>query len=176
MALTKATKEAIVAQYQEAFAGTKHAFVLGYKGIKVSEVDELRRRVREQGGSYSVIKNRLALLALDGTELEVLKEHLCGPTAIASATDDPVALAKALTEFAKDVPVLEFKAGIVDGQPVAGEEIQAIAALPSRQELMAKLLFILQSPITSLVRDLAAIQRGLVIALDQIRQQKEAAG
>ena len=174
MALSRAAKEALIEQYQEGLSGNPHAFLVGFKGIKVSEVDELRRKVGEQGGSYSVVKNRLALLAIQGTAYEGLGEHFEGPTALALSVDDPVGLAKTLTEFAKDVPVLEFKAGLVDGQQVGGEEIKAIAALPTREELIAKLLFLLQSPITRLVRGLAAIPREFVVVLDQISKKREA--
>lgn len=173
MPLTRTKKEELVDLYQRGMATAEHAFVLGYKGIKVNQVNELRSKVRDAGARYVVVKNRLALRAIDGRPLEDLKEQFAGPTAVAYSNDDPVALAKALTEFAKDVPVMEFRGGLLNGQEVGAEDIQEIANLPGREELIAKLLFLLKSPITSFVRTLAAIPRDFVVVLDQIAQKKE---
>ena len=117
----------------------------------------------------------LALRAIDGKGLAELKDQFTGPTAVAYTTDDAVGLAKALTDFKKTVPFFEFKGGVVDGQPVAAEEVEQIASMPSREELLAKLLFLLQSPVTRLVRTLAAIPRDFVVVLDQIARQKDEA-
>jgi len=175
MALTRASKEQLVSEYGGGLASAPHAFVLGFQGIKVGQADDLRRRIRESGGSYEVVKNRLALIAVKGQALESLSEHFNGPTAVAFCNDDPVALAKALTDFAKDVPVLQFKGGLLDGQAVAGEEIRAIAALPSREELLAKLLYLMKSPISRFVQGLGAIPQQFVSVLSQISSQKESA-
>ena len=173
MALTRISKEQIVSEYGGGLASAPHAFILGFQGIKVGQADDLRRRVRDSGGCYEVVKNRLALIAVRGKALEGLSEHFSGPTAVAFSNDDPVALAKALADFAKDVPVLEFKAGLLDGQSVPGDQIKAIASLPSREELIAKLLFLMQSPISRLVRGLGAIPQQFVSVLHQIGGQKE---
>ncbi len=173
MALTKAKKTELVEQLGTTLAGSPHAIVVGFQGIKVAEVDDLRRRIRAQGGHYAVVKNRLALRALKGTAYEPLGIHFHGPTAVAWSPADPVGLAKTLTDFAKDFPVLEFKGGVVDGQAVAGEEVRAIASLPSREALISKLLFLMQSPISRLVRGLGAIPQQFVSVLDQVRQQKQ---
>lgn len=175
MALTRASKERLVSEYGGGLASAPHAFVLGFQGIKVGQADDLRRRIRESGGSYEVVKNRLARIAVKGQALESLSEHFNGPTAVAFCNDDPVALAKALTDFAKDVPVLQFKGGLLDGQAVAGDEIKAIAALPSREELLAKLLYLMKSPISRFVQGLGAIPQQFVSVLSQISGQKESA-
>ena len=172
MPLTRTDKEQLLSEYEGGLASTPHAFVLGYQGIKVPQVTALREKVRQSGGEYVVVKNTLALRAIDGEALAQLKEHFVGPTAIAFGKD-PVALAKALTEFAKDVPVLQFKAGLVEGRTVAADQIKDIASLPSREELIAKLLFLMQSPVTRFARVLAAVPQSLVIVLDQIRTKKE---
>lgn len=163
----------MVQAYEGGLASATHAIFVEFRGIKVGEVDDLRRRIREQGAHYSVVKNRLALRAIKGTALEELKELFQGPTAVAYTDDDPAGLAKTLTEFAKGVPVLEFKGGLVDGRVVAGEEIKALASLPSRDELIAKLVFLMQSPIARFVRGLGVIPQQFVSVLDQVRQQKE---
>lgn len=172
MPLTRQEKEQLVSDYEQGLAAAPHAFLLGYKGISVPQVTALREKVRQSGGEYVVVKNTLALRAIDGEALAQLKEHFVGPTAVAFGKD-PVALAKTLTDFAKDVPVLQFKAGLVEGRAIAGDQIKDIAALPSREELIAKLLFLLQSPITGLARVLAAVPQSFVMVLDQVRQKKE---
>ncbi len=172
MAQTRAEKEEMIERYQGALASSSHAFVVGFEGLTVAQATDLRARIRERGGAYEVVKNRLLLRAVEGERLGDLKDQFRGPTAVATIDDDPVALAKTLTEFRKDVPAIHFKGALLDGRAVAAEEVEAIASLPSRDELIAKLLFLLQSPITRLARGLAAIPRQLVVALDQIARAK----
>ena len=173
MPLSRATKKEILSGYDEAMASAEHAFVIGFKGITVNQVTELRSRVRKSGGQYVVIKNTLARLAVAGKPLEQVREHFVGPTAVVYSKSDPVSLAKVLTEFAKDAPVIEFKAGLVEGQAIAANQVKEIASLPSRNELIAKLLFLLQSPITRFVRVLAASgPQRLAIVLDQVAKKK----
>jgi large subunit ribosomal protein L10 len=175
MPLTRENKTELLEEYEQGLAASPHAFLLGYQGIKVPQVTALREKIRQSGGEYVVVKNTIALRAIDGNAMGQLKEHFTGPTAVAYGSD-PVALAKALTEFAKDAPVLQFKAGLVEGRAVAAEQIKDIASLPSREELIAKLLFLIQSPITRFARVLAALPTSLVIVLDQVRQKKEGPG
>lgn len=177
MPLTAEQKQVLVERYREGLATAPHVFVMGFRGVSVPQATELRDRVREVGGSYAVVKNRLALRAIeDDSALSGLKEQFRGPTAVAWSTDDPVAVAKALTEFVKETPVLEFKGGLLDGAPIAGEQVEAIATLPSREELLTKLVFLLQSPVTRFVRTLGALPRGLVTVLDQIAKTKGETG
>ena len=173
MPLTRTDKEQLVADYSNGLAAAPHAFLLGFKGITVPQVTALRNRVRESGGHYEVVKNTLALRAIDGKALEALKEHFTGPTAVVYCQSDPVALAKALTDFAKDVPAIQFKGGLVESRQVPADQIKEIASLPSREELIAKLLFLMQSPVTRFVRVLAAVPQQFVSVLDQVRKQKE---
>lgn len=173
MPLSRADKEEMLSQYGNGLATAPHAFLLGYQGISVPQVTELRNRVRQNGGEYVVVKNTLALRAIDGEALGALKEHFVGPTAVVWSAKDPVAIAKALTDFAKDVPVLQFKAGLVEGRPVPADQIKDIAQLPSREELIAKLLFLMQSPVTRFARVLAAVPQQFVAVLDQVRIKKE---
>lgn len=172
MPLSRQQKEDLLASYQEGLAVAPNVFLMGFQGISVPQVTELRSRVRSGGGQYIVVKNTLALRAIKGKPLAGLAEHFQGATA-AAWSDDPVALAKTLTDFAKEVPVIEFKAGLVDGQAVGGDDVKAIALLPSRDELIAKLLFLLQSPIARFVRTLGALPQQLVMVVDQIRQKRE---
>jgi len=173
MALTRTKKKELLDDYQEGLAAAPHAFLLGFKGMTVPQVTELRNRIRETGGSYQVVKNTLALRAIDGKGLAALSEQFVGPTAVAYTGTDVVSLAKALADFRKEVPAFEFKGGLVDGQPVGAEQVEDIAKMPSREELLAKLLFLLQSPITRLARGLAAIPRQFVVVLDQVAKGRE---
>lgn len=173
MALDKETKERLIADYSRGFAVSPNAFVLGFSGLSVPQADELRARVRERGGRYQVVKNRLALIALKDTGMEALAEHFQGPTAVAYSDDDVVGLAKILTDFAKEAEVLEFRGGLLDGSPIEAGQIKAIAELPSREELIAKLLFLLHSPIARMVRGLGGLTQQLVSVVEQIRRQKE---
>jgi len=173
MPLTRAEKEELTQEYATTLAAAPNAFLLDYKGISVPQVTELRNRVRASGGEYRVVKNTLALRAIDSRALAALKEHFVGPTAVVWCDRDPVALAKALTDFAREVPVVHLKAGLVERRPIPAEQIKEIAQLPSREALIAKLLFLLQSPVTRLARVLAAVPQSFVAVLDQIRSQRE---
>lgn len=175
MPLTRQQKEELVADYKVGLAAAANVFLINYRGVTVNQDTELRRRVREVGGTYGVVANRLVLRAIDGRPLQELKSHFRGPTAVAYCTEDPVQLAKTVIEFAKDVPVLELKGGLLEGRPVAAEEVQEIARLPSREQLVAKLVFLLQSPVSRFVRTLAAMPRQLVVVLEQIRRRQESA-
>ena len=173
MPLTRQQKIDLVESYSAGLAKAPHAFLVDYKGVTVTEVSELRRKIGEVGGQYEVVKNRLLLRAIGGEALEELKEDFQGPTAVAYCVEDPVGLAKAVTDFAKDVPAIELKGGILEGRPVAAAEVKEIAQMPSREELLTKLVFLLQSPISSFVKTLAALPRQFVVVLEQVRQQKE---
>jgi large subunit ribosomal protein L10 len=173
MAVSRAKKISLREGYEQALAEAPHVFLVGFRGISVGQVTELRRRIREKGGHYLVVKNNVALRAVEGKKLGQLGEHFSGPTAAAFSLGDPVALAKVLTEFAKETPVLEFKAGLVEGRPIAANQVGEIAAMPSREELLAKLFYLMKSPITRFVRVLdAAGPRRLATVVDQIAKSK----
>jgi len=168
-------KAEAISEFTEGIGSATNAFVLDFKGITVPQVTELRKQVRESGSEYVVIKNTLALIAVKDTPLTKLSGHFTGMTAVAYNTTDAVALAKVLTKFAKDVPAVQFKGAMLAGQVVAATEVQNIANLPSREELVSKLLYLLQSPIRGLATVLAANIRNLAVVIDQVRQQKETA-
>lgn len=175
MPLTRQQKSDLIDSYKAGLAAAPHAFLVDYKGVSVPDVTELRQKVREAGGQYVVVKNTLALLAIKDAPMDQLRDLFEGPVAVAFSEDDAVGLAKALDESAKDMPAIEVRGGLVNGQIVGAEQLKEIASLPNREELIAKLLFLLQSPVTRLARVLAAVPRELVVVLDQIRQQKEQA-
>ena len=168
-------KAEAISAFSEGIGSATNAFVLDFKGITVPQVTELRKQVRETGSEYVVIKNTLALIAVKDSPLQKITNTFSGMTAIAYNRTDAVALAKVLTKFAKDVPTVQFKGALLGGQIVAASEIQNIANLPSREELVSKLLFMLQSPIRGLATVLAANIRNLAVVIDQIAKQKETA-
>jgi large subunit ribosomal protein L10 len=172
---TRAQKSQQITELNEEIGKASNAFLIEFKGITVPQVTELRKQVRETGSGYVVVKNTLALIALKDSPLRKLEKEFTGMTAVAYNAKDAVALAKALTRFAKDVPTVQFKGAMLDGQIVPAAEIQNIANLPSREELVSKLLFLMQSPIRGLVTVLQANIRNLAVVLDQIAKQKETA-
>jgi len=165
-------KSQMISELTEGIGKATSAFVIDFKGITVPQVTELRKQVRDTNSKYIVVKNTLALIALKDSPILGMKDKFVGPTAIAYG-DDAVMLAKALTKFAKDVPSVTFKGALLNGQVVEATQIQAIATLPSREELVSKLLFLLQSPMRNLALVLNANIRNIAVVLNQVAKQKE---
>jgi len=170
--MNREDKAAAISELGEGIGKATNAFVISFKGITVPQVTELRRQVRDTSSTYVVVKNTLALIAVKDSPLTALKDQFSGPTAVAYNRTDAVALAKALTKFAKDVPTISFKGAMLNGQIVPADQIQAIANLPSRSELIAKLLFVMQSPIRGLATVLQANIRNLAVVIGQIAEQR----
>lgn len=153
--------------------GAKAAIVAEYRGLTVSQMTDLRARVRGAQAGLRVVKNRLALLAAKAAKVEGLDQHLVGPTALATATADPVLLAKALVEFAKEHELLKIKGGVVEGKSVSLAQLLALAHLPSRDVLLSQLLSVMNGPARNLASVLAAVPRAVVTVIKAIGDKKE---
>ncbi len=142
-------------------------FVTGFEKLKVSQDFELRKIVRGAGGSYKVVKNNIAAKAAEGTPAEEVLKDLKGMCSIAYTASDPVALAKALTTYAKANPVFTFRAGLVEGRVIDVKSINDLANMPSREEILSKLLFLINAPAQRLVTAMNAVGRNLAVVVDQ---------
>lgn len=170
-----AKKEAKIAELQKKLSGASNLFLTDYTGLTVEQITRLRGELRKDGSSYAVVKNTLFSIA--ATDLaKQLEEFLAGPTAVVFAGEDPVAPAKALKQFSDEVKTIGIKAAYIEGRIVDAKQVMVLAALPSKLELVARLVGSLSSPLRGLVTVLSGNQSGLVRVLNAIREQREAAG
>jgi large subunit ribosomal protein L10 len=173
MAVTKEKKVEQVEKLTQEFQNVNHAIVGTFSKLTVEKDFELRKTVRSAGGRYRVVKNTLAERAAKGTQIEPAMKDLAGVTSIAYTSGDPVALAKALSKYAKDNPEYTFKAGVVEGRVIAIRDIDALANLPSKEEIYSKLLFLMNAPAQRLVTALNAVSRNVAVVLNQGVEQKK---
>lgn len=151
----------------------KNIFVTGYEKLTVSQDFQLRKTIREAGGKYRVVKNNLAAKAAEGTPANDLLANLKGMTSFAYTSKDPVALAKALTKYSRDNAAFTFKAGIVEGRVVDLKAINDLASMPPKEELYAKLLFLINASATRLVTSVNGVGRNLAVVLDQAGKENK---
>ena len=171
-----ARKEAAVQELRERLADSQNLFLTDFAGLTVEEITKLRGELRKDGSTYAVVKNTLFKIAAGEEISSQLEQFLAGPTGIVFAGTDPVAPAKAIKTFADDSKKLGIKAAYIDGRFVDAKQVEVLASLPPKQELIAKLVGSLASPLRGLVTVLSGNQSGLVRVLNAIREQKEAAG
>jgi large subunit ribosomal protein L10 len=167
MAVTKAKKIEQVEELGRELKNVSNMIVATYSKLTVPKDYELRKSLRGTGAKYRVVKNTLAERASQGTKVEEALKGLSGVTSIAYTTGDPVALAKVLAKYAKDNPEFTFKAGVVEGRVISIKEIEALATMPSKEEIYAKLLFLLNAPAQRLAGTMNAVGRNLAVVVGQ---------
>ena len=169
---TKAFKNDKVSLIKEKIDKAQVAIVTDYKGLTVEEITKLRRSLQKDGGDYMVTKNTLAKIAIKGTPYEVLADSMKGPIAIAFGFEDQVAPAKALSNFIKEVKKGEILAAAMDGNLLSASEAKALANLPSKAELYAKMLGCINSPASGIANSVNAVMSSLVRAIAAVSDQK----
>ncbi|HEY7099736.1 MAG TPA: 50S ribosomal protein L10 [Terriglobales bacterium] len=173
MAVSKAKKIEQVAELEQELKDVKSVIVATYSKLTVAKDYELRKTVRDAGGKYRVVKNTLAARAAKGSSAEQALQNLEGVTSIAYTQGDPVSLAKVLSKYAKDNPEFTFKVGVVEGRVISINEIQALATMPSKEEIHSKLLFLINAPAQRLVTVMNAVGRDIAVVLNQgVEKQK----
>jgi large subunit ribosomal protein L10 len=150
-------KQAVIDEIKGKLEKAQSAVVIDYIGITVEQADAMRKKLREANIDYTVYKNKLVNRAIEGTQYEVLKDVLSGPSAFAISYDDAIAPARVISGIIKEYKKMEFKAGVIEGTFYDAEGVKTIATLPSREELIAKFMGSIQSPVSKFVRTLAAI-------------------
>lgn len=170
---SKGKKKEELDDLKKDLAQAKNLFVAQFQGMTVAQDTELRVKIRESKSKYRVVKNTLAKKAAEGTPAEAVSKQFDGSTSIAYNANDPVSLAKALSAYAKANPLFVFKAGIVEGRVINLSDITSIAAMPSKEELIAKLLFLINSPAQRLAVAMNGVARNLAVVLKQAVEQKK---
>ena len=171
----KAQKQKDLDALAEQFKNANAAMLVSFKNMTVAKDQELRRQLREAGVTYSVVKNTLARKASAGTPLEPMVDQFKGVTAVALSANDPVGLSKAISKFTKANPdIFSFKVGLVEGKVVELSQVESIASLPSREELLSKVLFLLNSQAQRLVTVISAVPRNLAVVVQQVSEGKPA--
>ena len=173
MAVTKAKKTEQVEQLGSELKKVSSMIVATYSKLTVAQDYELRKTLRGSGAKYRVVKNTLVERAAKGTKVEDILKNLSGVTSIAYTSGDPVALAKALSKYAKDNPEFTFKAGVVEGRVISISEIKALATMPSKEEIYSKLLFLISAPAQRLVTAMNAVGRDLAVVVGQGVEKKK---
>ena len=169
----RAEKSTSIAEFREKLSGVRGAVLTDFRGLSVADITELRSLLRKSEVEYKVVKNTLARLAVKDTGLEGLATYFEGPTAIAISRGDPVAASRVLSTWSRTRPTFAVKGGIVEGQLVGPADIAALADLPPREVLLARVAGAFQGPLQALANVLAGPVRALACALDQVRAQKE---
>ena len=176
MAVSRARKVAQAEKLGVDLTNATSVIVGTFSKLTVTQDFELRRVVRSSGGKYQVIKNSLAERASKGTSAEAALQNLSGVTSIAYTSGDPVALAKVLSKYAKDNPEYAVKSGAMDGRLLSTKDVQALASMPPKEEIQAKLLFLISAPAQRLVTVMSAIGRDLAVVIDQGVKENKFAG
>lgn len=171
--MTRDEKRQIIQALRQTFQQNQTVLLLTFSEVNVPDLTALRKQIRESGNGYRVVKNTLAIRAAEETPVGQLNDEFQGPTAVAFSDSDPAALAKLLKEFAQDHPGMKFKSGVVAGQAVPADQVVELADLPSREELLSKVAFMFNAPLTRFASTLQSPLVKLGSLLKQVVEQKE---
>ena len=170
--MNREEKKEIVTELSDTLKGAALVVATDYRGLTVEKITQLRNELRSASSEYRVVKNTLLKRATEGTAVELLHEHLAGPTAIVVSPEDPIAPVKVLVKYLKDFKSLSIKAGVLEGKLLSAEDTQALSTLPGRQELLSKVLSLCVSPHVGLLNTLNGISQKFVRVLHAIEQKK----
>jgi large subunit ribosomal protein L10 len=171
---TRKQKQEDLNALTEQFQNSNAALVIGFSKLTVSKDQELRNRLREVGAKYKVVKNKLAIKAIEGTPFEGASEHFKGVSAIAFSEGDPVQLSKTLSKIVKDNgDIFNFKVGVVEGKVIDLKQVESLANLPSKEELIAKIMFLINAQAQRLATVINAVPRNLAVVVNQVAEQKQ---
>lgn len=172
---TKERKQSDLNALAEQLQNSKSAMIVSFNKLTVNKDQEFRNQLREVGAKYQVVKNTIARLAVKGTPYEDASEHFKGVTGIVWTEDDPVVLSKTISKFIKDnADFYTFKAGVIDGKVIDLKQVETIASLPSKEELISKLLYVINAQAQRIVTVINAVPRDLAVVIKQIGEKKEA--
>ena len=173
--MNREQKGEIVAQLKERLSQSPNIYLTDFTGVTVQSITDFRRQLRERGVDYTVVKNTLALRALEAASVSGVEDVIAGPTAFVFAGDDPLAAAQVLTEFSKKHDDFMVKAGLVEGRRINADEVKRLASLPSRDEMLGQLAGLMQAPLQSFVGALDGLLYQMVGVLDALREQRATA-
>lgn len=168
--MKRTEKHQLKDELHEIFLNNPNALVIGFAGLKVNDDAQLRRKLEAANCSYKVVKNTIARKAAEGTPMEAVADHFTGTTAVAYSPNDAVGLAKVFRDFSKDNKSFKFKAILVEGHMYPGDQLEKVASMPTKEEAISQLLFLLNHPVTSLARVLQASMRDLAVVLNEIKK------
>ena len=171
--MTRDEKRQIIEALRQTFRQNETVLLLTFSEVKVPDLTALRRQIREMGDGYRVVKNTLAIRAAEETPVGQLQDDFRGPTAVVFSDSDPTALAKVIKEFAETHPGMTFKSGVVAGKAVPADQVEELAEMPSREQLLAQVAFLFNAPLTRLASTLQSPLAKLGVLLRQVVEQKE---
>ncbi|UCD23317.1 MAG: 50S ribosomal protein L10 [Gemmatimonadota bacterium] len=173
--MNRTEKSDLVERLSEQFSKSPTIYLTDFTGIAVKPMTELRKKMHTAGVQYTVVKNTLALRAMEAAAVKGVEDVMTGPTAFVFAGEDAIAAAKLLADFQKEHEQLQVKAGLVDGQPVTADEVKRLASLPSREQLLSQALGLMQAPLQGFAGAIDSLLYQMVGAIDALRAQRAAA-
>lgn len=171
--LSKDQKIDLAKEYNKKFVNASSVFVLDYKGLKVGEIQKLRKGIKQANAEFSVVKNSILIYGANGSDIEKISDLFVGPSAVAISEEDPVSVAKAFVDSVKEFPQIKIKGGIVDGTVVNESEISSLSKLPSREAMLGQVMGLISSPLLNFVMVIKNMQSKLLYAINEVKNLKQ---